>query len=31
MGGDRKRVQGCYVSPEEVGMAVSFLKAAKKP
>ena len=26
MGGDRKRVQGCYVSPEEVGKVVSFLK-----
>ena len=24
--GDRKRVQGCYVSPEEVGKVVSFLK-----
>ena len=31
MGGDRKRVQGCYVSPEEVGKVVSFLKAVKKP
>lgn len=26
MGGDRKRVQGCYVSPEEVGKVVSFLR-----
>ena len=26
MGGERKRVQGCYVSPEEVGKVVSFLK-----
>ena len=31
MGGERQRVQGCYVSPEEVGKVVSFLKAVKKP
>ena len=30
LGGDRKRVQGCYVSPEEIEKVVSFVKGERE-
>ena len=31
LGGERKRVQGCYVSPEEIEKVVAFVKGERTP